>query len=155
KACKAIYDIIKFFIERASQIAALIEAIIDSVAAIAKGAIGIAAKYVEDALAKAIPVVIGFLAALLGIGGITEKIKEILEMIRKPINAAIDWVITKAVDMVKAVGGLLGIGKKEEKPPEKSDDPEHDLKVEAGLAAIDEEDAKHLNKEGKISREEA
>jgi len=157
KACKAIYDIIKFFIERAAQIAALVEAIVDSVASIAKGAIGVAAKYVEDALAKAIPVVIGLLASLLGISGITDKIKEIIEMIRKPINAAIDWVIQKAVDMVKAVGGLLGIGKKkeEQKEPVKTDDPEHDLKVEAGLAAIDQEDAKHLDKQGNISRENA
>jgi hypothetical protein len=157
KACKAIYDIIKFFIERGSQIIALIEAIIDSVGAIAKGNIAVAAKYVEDALAKAIPVVIGFLASLLGLGGISEKIKEIIEKIRAPINAVIDWVIQKAVDLVKAAGKLLGVGKKkeEQQQPVKTDDPEHDLKVEAGLAAIDQEDAQHLDKEGNISHEEA
>lgn len=115
KACKAIYDIIMFFVEHGKQILDLINAIIDSISSIAKGAIGAAAAFVEGALAKGIPVAIGFLAALLGVGGISEKIKEVINAIREPINAAIDWVINKAVDLVKAVGGLLGVGKEEKK----------------------------------------
>jgi hypothetical protein len=43
KACKAIYDIIMFFIERGSQIAQLVNAVTDSVGAIASGAVGGAA----------------------------------------------------------------------------------------------------------------
>jgi hypothetical protein len=119
KACKAIYDIIMFFVEHGKQILDLVNAIIDSISSIAKGAIGAAAQFVETSLARTIPVIIGFLASLLGVGGISEKIKEIIEDIRKPINEAIDWVITKAVDLVKAVGGLLGFGKKEEKETNK------------------------------------
>ena len=117
KACKAIYDIVMFFVEHGKQIIDLVNAIIDSITSIAKGAIGAAAAFVEKSLAKTIPVVIGFLAALLGVGGISEKIKEIINAIREPINAAIDWVINKAVGLVKAIGGLLGFGKeKDEKP---------------------------------------
>jgi hypothetical protein len=116
KACKAIYDVVMFFVERGSQILALVNAVIDSVTAIAKGAIGVAANMVEGALAKAVPVVIGFLAGLLGLDGISEKIKKIIETIRKPINAAIDWVIHQAVKLVKAVAGLFkGGGEKAEK----------------------------------------
>ena len=136
KACKAIYDIIMFFIERGSQIITLVNAIIDSLAAISAGSITGAAAMVENALAKAIPVVIGFMASLLGIGGLGEKIKSIIETIRKPINAAIDWVIGKAVQLVKAagkfVGGLFGgnDGKKETDPhagdPEKKDELDGD-----------------------------
>lgn len=113
KACKAIYDIVMFFVERGKQILDLVNAIIDSITAIAKGAIGAAAAFVENSLARTIPVVIGFLASLLGVGGISEKIKEIIDAIRAPVNAAIDWVINKAVDIVKAIGGLLGFGKGE------------------------------------------
>ena len=112
KACKAIYDIIMFFVERGSQILALVNAVIDSITAIAKGALGEAAAMVENALAKGIPVVIGFLASLLGLGGISDKIKSVIEAIRKPIGEAIDWVIHKAVDLVKTSGkfiaGLFG-----------------------------------------------
>jgi hypothetical protein len=153
KACKAIYDIIMFFVEHGQQILDLVNSIIDSITAIANGAIGAAAEFVENSLARTIPVIIGFLAALLGVGGISEKIKEVIEDIREPINAAIDWVINKAVDLVKAVGGLLGFGKKEE-PVAKTGDPEHDAKVTAGLAALDEEDQKR-EKEGKITLEGA
>jgi len=152
KACKAIYDIVMFFVEHGKQILALVNAIIDSITAIAKGAIGSAAAFVENSLAKSIPVMIGFLAGLLGVSGISDKIKEVIDAIRKPINDAIDWVINKAVDLVKAVGGLLGFGKDDEKS--KTNDPEHDMKVTAGLAALDEEEKKYAP-EGEISREDA
>lgn len=122
KACKAIYDIIMFFVNHERQILDLVNTIIDSIASIAKGQIAAAASWVEKSLARTIPVIIGFLAALLGVGGITEKIKEVIEAIRKPINAAIDWVINKAVDMVKAVGGFIGIGKDESKEPGAKED---------------------------------
>ena len=159
KACKAIYDIIMFFVDHGSEILALVNAIIDSMTAIATGQIAAAAAWIEKTLARAIPVIIGFLASLLGVGGISEKIKSTIESIRNPIFELIDWVINKAVQMAKAVGGFLGIGKEkpmvasaEEAP--KSDDPQHDAKVTAGLLAIDEEDKKH-EKEGRITREQA
>jgi hypothetical protein len=126
KACKAIYDLIMFFVERAAQIVALLNAIIDSITAIATGSLGAAASKVEMALAKGIPVVIGLLASLLGISGVSEKIKSVIEAIRKPINTAIDWVIHKAATMVKAagkaIGGLLGGKKDKEKKDDKPDE---------------------------------
>jgi hypothetical protein len=122
KACKAIYDIIMFFVEHGQQILDLVNAIIDSITSIATGAIGAAADYVETSLARTIPVIIGFMASLLGVSGISEKIKEIIESIRKPINEAIDWVITKALDLAKAAGGLLGFGKKDDKKDDKGPD---------------------------------
>ena len=152
KACKAIYDIVMFFVERGKQILDLVNTIIDSITAIAKGQIAAAASWVEKSLARTIPVIIGFLAALLGVGGITEKIKEIIEAICKPINEAIDWVINKAVDLVKAIGGLLGFGKEE--PAAKTNDPEHDAKVTAGLTALDAADAEK-EKSGPVTQKDA
>jgi hypothetical protein len=111
KACKAIYDIIMFFIERGSQIAELVNAVMESVTAIASGAVGGAAKLVENALSKALPVVISFMASLLGLGGISEKIQAIVQKVRQPIEKAIDWVIGKAVAFAKKIGGKLGFGK--------------------------------------------
>src|SRR4029077_14086162 len=96
KACKAIYDIVMFFVEHASEILTLVNAIIDSVSAIVKGNITAAAARVEDALAKAIPVAIGFLASLLGLGDPAKPVKETIEKAQSPLNKAIDWVITKA-----------------------------------------------------------
>jgi hypothetical protein len=110
KACKAIYDIIKFFIERGKQIMELVNSILDSIAEIVAGKLGSAAKRVEDSLARAIPIAIGFLAALLGLGGLSEKVMEIIKRIRAPINKAIDWILDKAIAFVKKIGidKLLG-----------------------------------------------
>jgi hypothetical protein len=147
KACKAIYDIVMFFAERGSQVIALVNAVIDSMAAIASGAIGAAAAMVENALARAIPVVIGFLASLLGIGGIGEKIKSVIETLRKPINAAIDWVIGKALELVKAAGkfvsGLFGGKEKDDKllGGDKKDERTDEEKQAALAKGIAEADA--------------
>ncbi|WP_287267018.1 DUF4157 domain-containing protein [Moorena sp. SIO3A2] len=105
KAAMAIYDIIMFFVNRGSQVLELVNAVVDAVSAIASGAVGGAAKLVENALAKAVPVVIGFLASLLGIGGLAKKVEKIIGKIRERIDQAIDKVLLKAK-------GLLGKAKK-------------------------------------------
>ncbi|MEC4880021.1 MAG: DUF4157 domain-containing protein [Scytonema sp. PMC 1070.18] len=115
KACKAIYEIVKFFIERAQQIADLINAILDAVGAIASGAIDQAIKGVENALAKSLPVVISFLASLLGLGGIATKIQAIFQKLRKPMEKAVDWIIDKGAKAFKKVGNKFNnskVGKK-------------------------------------------
>ena len=114
KACMAIVDIVSFIIDRGQQILEFVNAVLDSVLAIAKGQIGVAAKAVEWALAKAVPVAIGFLASLLGLGDLSKDIKKVIDKIQAPVNKMIDWVINKAVALVKAVGKLLGFGEKDD-----------------------------------------
>ncbi|MEH2064481.1 MAG: DUF4157 domain-containing protein [Nostoc sp.] len=115
KAAKGIYEIVKFFIERAQQIADLINAILDAIGAIASGAIDQAIKGVENALAKSLPVVISFLASLLGLDGIAGKIQGIFKKLRKPMEKAVDWVIDKGAKAFKSVGNKFNkskVGKK-------------------------------------------
>ncbi|MDM9583741.1 DUF4157 domain-containing protein [Nostoc sp. GT001] len=107
KAAKAIYEIVKFFIERAQQIADLINAILDAIGAIASGAIDQAIKSVENALAKSLPVVISFLASLLGLDGIASKVQAIFRKLRKPMEKAVDWVIDKGAKAFKKVGNKV------------------------------------------------
>jgi hypothetical protein len=108
KAAMAIYEIVKFFIERGSQIIEMVNAFIDAVAAIASGALGGAAKLVENALAKALPVVIGFLASLLGISGLAKKVQNLIMALRTRIDKAIDKLILRAK---KAAKKLVSKGK--------------------------------------------
>jgi hypothetical protein len=132
KAAKAIYDIVMWFINNGSQVMSLISAIIDSVSAIAGGAVSAAAKFIEEALAKAIPVVIGFLASLLGLGNLSQKIKGIIQKIQEPINKAIGWVLNKAKAFAKKVGGALGFGK--EKKGKSKGAPDKETKTNEGSA---------------------
>lgn len=112
KAAMAIIDVVKFFIQRAAQIMELIKAFTDSVAAIASGKVGTVAKSIENALGKAVPVLIGFLASLLGIGGLADKVLGVIRKIRQRIENAIVkfWTFVKG----KAAKFLskLGVDKK-------------------------------------------
>ena len=46
------------------------------------------AKAIENALFKSLPMVISFMASLLGLGGISEKIGGIIKQVRQPIDKA-------------------------------------------------------------------
>jgi len=112
KACKAIYDIVMWIVERGSQLMEFVNSVLDSIGAIAKGNLGAVASKVEDSLAKALPTAISFLASLLGLGGISEKIREVIDTVRSPINKAIDFVVTGAVKGFKKMfGGAVGWAK--------------------------------------------
>ena len=119
KAAMAIYNIVMFFVERAAQIADFLNSIIDAVAAIAKGAVGGAAQLVEAALAKSIPLIIGMLAALLGISGIANKVQKIIQRIRKRIDKAIDKLLKKARKAFKKIFGRKKITKEDLKKSKK------------------------------------
>ncbi len=122
KAAMAIIDVVKFFIQRAAQIMELIKAFIDSVAAIASGNVGAVAKSIENALGKAVPVLIGFLASLLGIGGLADKVLGVIRKIRQRIENA----IVKFWTFVKGKAGKLlskiGVGGKKDKKDKKAAD---------------------------------
>jgi hypothetical protein len=117
RACKMIYDIVMFFVERGKQIMSLVNAVVDSVASIASGNISGAAQFIENALAKSIPVAISFLSSLLGLGGVSQKVKEIIESVRGMVDKALDAVFnSKPVQMVagfikKVVGRVKSLAK--------------------------------------------
>lgn len=104
QAIIAIYNTIMFFIERMKQIAQVAAAVIDSIAAIASGAIGAAANKVESTLAGLLTLAISFLARLMGLGRISDAIRDVVERIRAPINRALDRVVLWIVNMARRLG---------------------------------------------------
>ncbi|RBQ15178.1 HPC2 multi-domain protein [Spongiactinospora rosea] len=107
RACKMIIDIVRFIVTNARQIIEFVNAVLDAVIAIARGGTGGVPALVERALARSIPVLIGALAALLGIGGIAGKVKQVFQKIARPVNRAIDRVIDKIVGLVKKLWAKL------------------------------------------------
>lgn len=110
KAAMMIIDIVKFFIERGSQIMALVNAFIEGVKAVASGNIGAIASKIEEALGRAVPVIIGFLASLLGISGLARKVQNLIQRIRQRIDKAIDKLTLKAKKAFKKLGNKVKSG---------------------------------------------
>jgi hypothetical protein len=110
QAIMAIYNTVVFFIERAQQIAALAEAVFGSIASIAAGNISAAASYVERTMARTIPVVISFLARFIGLGNVSEQIRNIIQRIQAPIENAMNRVATWIATQVTRLGGAIVSG---------------------------------------------
>lgn len=125
KAAMAIIDVVKFFIQRAAQIMELVKAFTDSIKAIASGNVGAVAKAIENALGKSVPVLIGFLASLLGIGGLADKVVGVIRKIRQRIENAIvkfwTFIKGKASKLLSKVG-IGKSGKKKDKKEKKTED---------------------------------
>lgn len=101
QACIAIHDLVMFVVERAGQIMAFVEAVLNSVHNIATGAIDGAIQWIEQALGRTVPLVIGFFARLIGLGGISQKIVSIVKKVQSSVDKALDWLIEKLVASLK------------------------------------------------------
>jgi uncharacterized protein YoxC len=113
KACKLIYDVIMFFVNNAERIAKFVNTVIDSAADIVRGNIGGVVAKIEDVLSQMVPILIGFLASVIGIGGIGQKIREIIGKLQKPVTKAIDFVIKTGLKLAgPIIRGIKGIGSK-------------------------------------------
>ncbi|MFJ5787730.1 hypothetical protein [Streptomyces hydrogenans] len=103
RAVKGIIDIVTFVVNQGAQIADFVNAVLDAVIEIANGGAAGVPKMVETALAASIPLLIGFLASLLGIGNLANKVKSVFQAVSKPVNRAID----KIVDFIAKKGKAL------------------------------------------------
>jgi Domain of unknown function (DUF4157) len=108
QAIMAIYNTVMFFVEKISQIGAVVASVIDSISAIASGQVEGAAKRVEQTLANTLVVVLGFLARFAGLGGIPAKLVGIVKKIRQPIDKGLDRIVAWLGRMLEKVKGALG-----------------------------------------------
>ncbi|MDP9793175.1 hypothetical protein J2S43_001687 [Catenuloplanes nepalensis] len=107
RACKLIIDIVLFVVRQARQIIDFVNAVLDAVIAIARGGGGGVPGMIQNALARAIPVLIGFLAALLGIGGVAGRVRRIFQELARPVNRAVDQVVDRIVSLIRPIWNRL------------------------------------------------
>ncbi|WP_381793252.1 deaminase [Streptomyces niveus] len=105
RAVKGIIDIVTFIVTQGAQIADFVNAVLDAVIQIANGAQAGVPKMVEAALAASVPLLIGFLAALLGIGGLANKVRSVFQSVSRPVNRAIDKIVDFIAKKGKALRG--------------------------------------------------
>lgn len=110
QAIIAIYNTIMFFVERLRQIAQVVAAFIDSISAIANGVIAAAADRVERTMGGLLTLVISFLARIVGLGRVSDAVKNIIDRIRAPIDRALDRVVDWIVAQARRLGRAVASG---------------------------------------------
>jgi competence ComEA-like helix-hairpin-helix protein len=113
KACKLIYDIIMFFVNNARRIVQFVTTVIDSVVDIVRGNVSGVVNKIESVLSQMVPIIISFLASVLGLSGIGDKIRQIVKKLQRPVNKALDFVINKGLKLAgPIIRGIKGIGRR-------------------------------------------
>lgn len=109
-AILSIYDTVMVFVNKISKIIQVVTGFIDSIVAIAGGAIGAAANRVESTLAGLLSLAINFLAGFAGLGKVADKVMAVINKVRAPIDKALDWLVgwiakaaQKIIDAAKRV----------------------------------------------------
>jgi hypothetical protein len=110
KAIIGIYDTIVFFINKAKQIMQMISNFLGSISEIASGNIGAAADAMENGLARGLSLVINFLAQLLHLNGITDKIRSAIQKIRDKVDVVLLKVAKWIAEKAKAIWGAVKQG---------------------------------------------
>ncbi|WP_239081701.1 hypothetical protein [Streptomyces sp. SID9727] len=103
RAVKGIIDIVTFVVNQGAQIVEFVNSVLDAVVAIANGGKAGVPKMVETALAASVPLLIGFLASLLGIGSLAAKVKSVFHAVSRPVNRAIDKIVNFIAKKGKAL----------------------------------------------------
>ncbi|MEV4847657.1 hypothetical protein AB0K20_31160 [Micromonospora matsumotoense] len=103
RAVKMIIDFVTFIVTQGAQIIEFVNSVLDAIIAIAGGGTGGVPALIEKALARSVPVLIGVLAAVLGVGGIAQKVQKFFKALSKPVTKAVDWVVEKIVALGKKV----------------------------------------------------
>ncbi|MFU8850476.1 hypothetical protein ACNAW0_05770 [Micromonospora sp. SL1-18] len=107
RAVKMIIDFVTFIVTQGAQIIEFVNSVLDAIIAIAGGGAGGVPALIEKALARSVPVLIGVLAAVLGIGGLAQRVQKFFKALSKPVMKAVDWVVGKIVALGKKLWGKL------------------------------------------------
>lgn len=108
QAVLMIYNTVMFFIEKIQQIMELVRTIVRSLDKIVRGDLADAANWVENAMARTLPIIISFLARLLGLSGVADRIREFITGIQARVDHAIDAALERIVGGIRRLFGRGG-----------------------------------------------
>ncbi|WP_233518372.1 phage tail protein [Streptomyces corynorhini] len=130
RAVKGIIDLVTFIVTQGAQIFEFVNACLDAVIAVANGGSAGVPKTIETALATSIPLLLGLLASLLGIGGLSNRVRQAFQKVSRPVNRAIDKLVDKIAKAGKKLWQRLrktydggGGGKEKKSPSDGKKDP--------------------------------
>ena len=99
-AIHSIYKAIMFLIDNKDRIVDLFKTIVGGIADVAYKRLGPFVEKIETTLSMILPMIFDFMARLIGLDGIADKIQEILKAVSSPVQdamqKAVGWVVKKA-----------------------------------------------------------
>jgi hypothetical protein len=147
----AFFNAIQSAIEYFREILQIIDDYVSTIAAVARGEVEPGAAKLEQGLANAIPIAIGFLANQVGLRRIASRIAEIISTIRGYVDQALDWLLDRAVAGGRALlARITGEGGEETGTAS----PETQQQIQTGLNAIETAEGPFLES-GEITEEHA
>ena len=128
QAIELIYKLLKWLFQNAAKIFTLIETIVGGAADLIAGNVGGMAKAVEGALARIVPIVIDFLAGLLGLGDLPDKVAQAVKRLQAFVERILDKVIGFLANKAKALlAKLVRTGKSDEPDTRTPEQKQRDL----------------------------
>ena len=112
KAVQAIYAGIRFLVDNIDRIAEIVNAFLSSVELAVKGQVSAISGLIVKALKTFLVVAIDFLAKLLRLGKLDDKVRRILKTLRKPIERGMEWLARKLHPLVRKLMAKFGKKKK-------------------------------------------
>jgi Domain of unknown function (DUF4157) len=106
----AIFQAIQSTIEYIRDLLEIVDHFVGTIASVARGDIDPGAAMLEEGLIDAVPVAIGFLAAQVGLGNVSDKIAEIVGGVREVVDSALDWLMDQAEAALQSILKTLGFG---------------------------------------------
>ena len=107
---RRVYKAILTAVRWARRVLDMVNQVLDTVLDIAGGAVEKVGAKFEKIMHRGMPVVIGFLADQVGLGGVGTAIRDIVDKLREKVDAAILWLIDKIKAGIEAVIGAVKSG---------------------------------------------
>ncbi|AXY73793.1 DUF4157 domain-containing protein [Paraflavitalea soli] len=108
----ALYRAVQSFIRYLRQMLEIVNSFVEGVVEIASGNISTAANFLERTMARAVPIMIGFLANQVGLSGLGRRIGEMVVVARGLVDRALTWLVNRCVDTAFAIlDRLLAMGR--------------------------------------------
>lgn len=104
QAIKTVWEVYEFLQDKAAEIMEVVSGWVDSIADIANGSLDGAADRIEGALAGGLSLAIDLLANLMGLGGVGDRVQEIIDGIRGQVDAAIDALLDRLANVFRPDG---------------------------------------------------
>lgn len=115
QAIELIYKVLRWVVDNAARIFALVETVVNAAADILAGNFASVAVLIEKALASLIPLVIDLLAGMIGLGDLPDQVAAAIGRLQEMVLPIVERVIVALVTQGKALLAALGLGGSDDK----------------------------------------